>query len=485
MDRIRSFSWVAVPLLSALFAVFPLTDTDIWWHLACAREWYFTWSPVRLPAINVHEFFQQAVYAVYNVGGPAALVLVKAILWGIVFALFLFPFRREWRNFPVLVAGSAVLLFIFRFYLELRPVLFSLLFLGAYWNLLPKIFSDLLPVRRRIVMAFVVFALQWLWCRCQGLYILGPLLAVAVFFPQIVNAKVRTARWFLYPCAFVVLLFLIPFLHGDGLRLFLYPFGLLDRLLGLTPSAAAFASGIAENRSPFTLLLEGENVLVSALAVLVTLVSLVYSMVNLIKYRRDFVLNVSLSVTAVLALVAERNFVLLLPLFMVVLSRLFTCFSSLNKVYSQNINLFINGVSVVIIAFVLGFWTRSLMAYDSWIAYQRVPVGAAAWMKAHPHQGRLFNDDRAGGYLAFVNPADSVYADGRFILKTADFFERYLRYVGDPELFMADADSLGVDRAVFPLRFYARWGQVLDALAASPEWESGYVDEYYIVFCKK
>ena len=26
----------------------------------------------------------------------------------------------------------------------------------------------------------------------------------------------------------------------------------------------------------------------------------------------------------------------------------------------------------------------------------------AEWMKSHPHSGRLFNDDRAGGYLAFV-----------------------------------------------------------------------------------
>ena len=78
-------------------------------------------------------------------------------------------------------------------------------------------------------------------------------------------------------------------------------------------------------------------------------------------------------------------------------------------------------------------------------------------MASHPHSGKLFNDDRAGGYLAFVNPADSIYIDGRFILKTAEFFERYMRYASESQLFLADMDSLGVDRAVFPRRFYARW----------------------------
>ena len=75
--------------------------------------------------------------------------------------------------------------------------------------------------------------------------------------------------------------------------------------------------------------------------------------------------------------------------------------------------------------------------------------------------------------------------DGRFILKSADFFARYLRYAREPEVFLRDADSLGVDRAVFPLRFYARWGVLLGTLGQSPEWDACHVDDYYIVFCKK
>ena len=101
---------------------------------------------------------------------------------------------------------------------------------------------------------------------------------------------------------------------------------------------------------------------------------------------------------------------------------------------------------ILVIAFLLGFWTKSLASYDrSMIAFQRVPVAATAWMVGHPHPGRLFNDDRAGGYLAFMNPSDSTYIDGRFILKTADFFERYLE-LENSDGFSARSATAGLKR---------------------------------------
>ena len=115
------------------------------------------------------------------------------------------------------------------------------------------------------------------------------------------------------------------------------------------------------------------------------------------------------------------------------------------------------------------------------IAYQRVPVAAAEWMKSHPHSGRLFNDDRAGGYLAFVNPSDSTYIDGRFILKTAKFFENYLRYAEAPQVFLHDAGVQNIDRVVLPLRYYARWEKLLAALDSAENWHVAYRDSLFVV----
>ena len=478
-----------------LFAIFPLTDTDIWWHLACAREWVTTWTPVRTPVVNVHEYFQLVVGFIYGLGGAPLLVAFKAFLWGVVFALFLRPryAARNAERHPELVSGSAsafpaltiILLFIFRYQFEMRPVLFSLLFLGVYWNVLPWLAKEWRESRfsvKLMACAVLILAIQWLWCKCQGLYILGPVFATLVLCANLLESKKQRALRvkFAWPqVAFILLLWLMPFLHREGLALFLYPFGLLDRLLGLTPSAAVFASQIAENRSPITLLVAGENRIVSAAMIVLSFAGMGLAAWRLYKARRPDVLNVTLLVTAILALIAERNFVLFLPVLLAMSNEQL----KMKKFYQLSSSLVFRLSSLVCAAFILGLWARSLSAYDySMVAYQRVPVQAAEWMAKHPHSGKLFNDDRAGGYLALMNPADSIYIDGRFILKTADFFERYLDYAKDPALFMHDADSLGIDRALFPLQYYARWDELMLALNQDSRWHLVYRDEYFVVF---
>ena len=489
----------AVAFVAALFSIFPLTDTDIWWHLACAREWVQTWTPSRSPVVNVHEYFQRVVGFVYGIGGAPLLVAFKAVLWGIVFALFLLPHRErcaESQSKPAALVGAtlaALVLFVFRYHFEIRPVLFSLLFLGIYWNLLPEILNSSshssrtsrLEPRTYFLLLFVL-VIQWFWCKCQGLYILGPLFALAVLVSAWLGAwrlKIKLPKKVrLFHVGVVLALFAMPFLHSEGLNLFFYPFGLLDRLVGMNPSASVFASEIAENRSPFTLLLAGENALECVVMIALCVAGLVFAVWNMLKGRLGL-MPICLFATAVLALIAERNFVLYMP----VLLYGTVVFSTNHQPPTTNhqpptTNHFLLPTSYFLLFFLLGLWARSLLAYDiSMIASQRVPVDAAAWMAAHPHEGHLFNDDRAGGYLEFVNPSDPVYIDGRFILKTADFFERYLRYADDPALFMHDADSLHFGRAIFPLRYYARWGSLLSVLEAQEDWNVAYRDSLYIV----
>jgi hypothetical protein len=487
---------IAVALFTVLFSIFPLTDTDIWWHLACAREWVITWTPVRTPVVNVHEYFQLVVGFVYGLGGAPLLVAFKAVLWGVVFALFLCKkdFQKNviaspagepatsvawWRQSLVAI----LLIFVFRYHFEMRPVLFSLIFLGVYWNVFSWLFRPRRcgrgEILRKVAASALMLVIQWLWCQCQGLYILGPFFATLVLCVSLLESKKQgrfSAKYIVPQVVFVLLLWAMPFLHREGLALFLYPFGLLDRLLGLTPSAAVFASQISENRSPITLLMAGENILESVLMVLLCMAGI---FVSIKRISRSVVPNGALFVTAILALVAERNFVLFLPVLLATLPNFpfhtphFTSCRLLSTVY------------FLLTFFILGLWARSLSAYDvSMVAYQRVPVDAARWMLEHPHQGRLFNDDRAGGYLALMNPADSIYIDGRFILKTADFFERYLEFAQNPSLFMADADSLGIDRALFPLLYYARWDELMFALNQDSRWHQVYRDKYFAVFDK-
>ena len=175
-----------------------------------------TWTPVRSPVINGHVYFQAVVGAVYGVGGAVLLVAFKALLWSAVFALFLFPLRKRLVDLR-LVASLVAILFCLRYQFEMRPVVFSMLFLGLYWNLVPRILNN--AGSQRIACVLSVLLLQWLWCRFQGLYILGP-----VFVGVSLACRIRCARKvFLWQGAFVLALLAMPFLHRDGLLLFLYP----------------------------------------------------------------------------------------------------------------------------------------------------------------------------------------------------------------------------------------------------------------------
>lgn len=461
-----------------MFALFPLTDTDIWWHLACGREWVTTWTPVRAPVVNVHHYFQQVVYFIYGIGGAPALVAFKAVLWGMVFALFI-PRKDLTPGLLVQRAAVAVvLLFVFRFQLEIRPVVFTLCFLGIYWNVLPRLFWEELSKGRFLAGAVSILLVQWIWCKFQGLYILGPLLALSVC---LIGGKTRWRA----KVALVALLFAVPFLHREGVLLVAYPFELLNRLLGLSPSASIFASQIAENRSPITLLIEGENFWTSLLMVASVVLGLVIASRDAWRVwiskdwscRKILLRILTLWTTGALALVAERNFILFLPVFMCALMEMPLPKIAVPGLQSARL------LSLVLLMFVMGLWCRSLLAYDrSMVAYQRVPVFASQWLKAHPHEGRLFNDDRAGGYLALMSPRDSIYIDGRFMLKTADFFGQYLRFAEEPEEFFRYADSVGVDRAVFPLKYYARWNKLMEALDENSQWNRAYQDEFFGVY---
>ncbi|MBR6454109.1 MAG: hypothetical protein IKS97_06005 [Fibrobacter sp.] len=530
---------VFVSVAVALFAVFPLTDTDIWWHLACAREWVTTWTPVREPVVNVHEYFQQTVAFVYNLGGAPLLVAFKAILWGGVFALFLWPsVKAERACHPGLSSriysgtGSAIaciLLFVFRYQFEMRPVVFSLLFLGVYWNILPWLIigsgarasrlnchsGHCAGIGFNVLVAIAILILQWFWCKCQGLYILGLLYAFTVIAFEYElwegigwwREKFDYKKYCLH-LGFLTLLFVMTFLHYDGFYLFGYPMELFDRLVGFSPSAAVFSSEIAENRSPITLLIAGENVLQSALMIVLVLAGIVLAVFRWYSQkspysswrltwqraeRMEVIVNYRLQpfclvVTAALALIAERNFVLFLPVLFAVAFRHWIEWHFAPeddrprdaRLSSRDSHL-AHLLSLILIAFLLGVWVKSLLAYDSMVAYQRVPIAATEWMKSHPHPGRLFNDDRAGGYLAFMNPSDSTYIDGRFMLKTADFFENYLRYSKFPQTFLHDAASQNIDRVVLPLRYYARWDKLLSALDSAKNWHVAYRDSLFVV----
>lgn len=474
-------------LATILFAFFPLTDTDIWWHLASARDFIengptesdpFCWTPSRFPWINVHLYFQLAVHSVFSRFGSLGLVLFKSIAWGIVAFLWVLPVRRR----VSLLGFSAVvgLAFVFRYALECRPVFASMLFLGIFWNLLPEFerrFSA-----RYFLSAVSLLVAEWLWVRTQGLFTLG--FAMSFLWLTLSWKRLpKKQKW--GSVIFFFTLLTVPLWHSQGFFLWRYPFGLLDRLVGGSSSSQIFSREIAENRSPLTLLFHGENefaTLVLLFAVLVSAVFLLRHFRVKFSFRSAWLLAV-----CVLAVIAERNLALFLfPFVWLLWERILP---------SKPLSRFNRGGTLTgcfILAFTVGFFLRSVSAYIRdgslvFVSPERVPVGAALFIRNHPlPEGyRIFHDDRSGGFLEWNVRGLKTYADGRFILKDSAFFANYLGYAQNPGKFFSNADSLRIGRVLLPVRYFTPWKNLAFAVAENPEWQIVYSDSLYVVMDRR
>ena len=350
-----------------------------------------------------------------------------------------------------------------------------MLFLGIFWNLLPAIAKKFSA--GWFVSALALLVVEWIWVRSQGLFPLGfalSFLTVAFFWKRMPASE----KW--GSAAFLVLLFSVPLWHLRGNFLWIYPFGLLDRLLGGSSAARMFASEIAENRSPFSLVWNGENVFPMLVLIFLVAVSLarVFARGNFKSFR-----NVWIFVVAVLALSAERN----LPLFLFPFVWSLWNRSPFDGLLSRfRVKGKIPGI--LLLAFTLGFFARSVPAYIrngtfSAVSRERVPVGAVSFMKENPLPTgvRLFNDDRSGGYLEWNLRGVKTFVDGRFILKDSAFFASYLGYARNPGSFFSDAESLSIGRVLLPIRYFTMWEGLAREIAGHVDWKVVYADDFYVV----
>ena len=86
----RLLVFLAVAAAAFVVALGPISDGDIYWHLAAGREMVqrgtllhvdpFTVSAAGRPWLDVHWLFQLAAFAVYSVFGFAGLAVAKALL---------------------------------------------------------------------------------------------------------------------------------------------------------------------------------------------------------------------------------------------------------------------------------------------------------------------------------------------------------------------------------------------------------------------
>ncbi len=163
--------------LAFLLGIFPLNDTDFWWHLRTGdlirqdgkvprTDWY-TFGASDHAWIDLHWGFQVAISWLYQMGGVDATNVAKCVVTTCAVAFLLLARRKSWPIWVMALSWiPALLLLGGRMYV--RPETLTLLYLSID-------LAVLFRIETRPRLAWVLPIVQVFWVNTQGLFAFGPI----------------------------------------------------------------------------------------------------------------------------------------------------------------------------------------------------------------------------------------------------------------------------------------------------------------------
>lgn len=511
----KTFEFVFVAATCAIVAVavlYPIVNTDLWWHLAAGRrilqEKAFLrsdpWSSsTSKPWFDIHWGFQVLSFALYKLGGIRAIVIAKAAVTASGVLVSYFAVRR--RVDPVLACAFAALtataIWCARSLLMARPIFVSLFFISLFVFALERYRAG---KTKGLWLVAALPLVQMLWSNIQPVFVLGWVIALAyaggeaakVVFarPSWVDSgaaapSLRRTKVLALVFAGCVVASLVTPYGIEGLRV---PFSLFFRI---DPHGDdIFSVNVSENLSP--LLLEATGQASLPVTSFKWIAAIVWGSFLLPPRRID---PARLGVSAaffVTALSANRNILVFFWSAVPYAASNFAAFArhvsdgSARREYRLR-GLFgvLGAGALCVVGFlsVRGFLSEGSLGVR---APFRVPEDSTATLERltqrHDRPIHVFCSVRYGGYIVWrFDPKVRVAMDGRFILRSSKEFESYLEAVDHPEAFDALASKQGYDAVVLPVSHPQRYQRLVRHLARSPDWTLTETDGAAVVFVSR
>ncbi len=494
--RIRSLPLAAALALLGLWVFaalwYPLTDTDIWWHLAAA-DWMvahkavprvdpFAVSSLGKPWIDLHWGFQLLCRGLWSLGGAAALVAGKVLAVAAAVLLALRPHLRHdnaWFLLPLAAFGVHHV----RWFVDVRPLAVTLLGLSVLY------LATLAHLRGSFARPYLVLLpVQILLANMQGLYPLGAVLVTALWAgawrdrrrgaagavgTDGAEGTDRVTVPSLLPLGMTCLgLWLAGFCTPYGLRGFLLPLTLLARITPLPGNV--FSSEIAENQPLHALLRDPAEALPYALFLGAVLWTFLRARPVSTGHALLF------AGFGLLGALAQRNLPLALLAGLMAAGRNLETRAATGQEQAGRASPWLASLLLLAIAAAYGPGIRRAWLYElpgSLETPFRFPSGAADFLEAHPLPGPIFNELRFGGYLAYrLYPETLPFVDGRMILRDADFYREFLAVVDYPERFGGYARRHDFTHALLPIGEDGRFRPLASHLLGREGWRLLYCD---------
>jgi hypothetical protein len=481
---------------------YPVTNTDIWWHLAAGREIchnlaiprydIFSYTNHQAEWIDLHWLFQLCSYVIFTTTGIGGILGAKLFFIFITGVIIVYTIKNP--RIAVLAAFLWMIsMFAFKYLMLARPSLITLFMLAIYILLIEKY-----RFTKKSQWLLALIPLQIIWTNMQGLFILGHAILVMFIIDQFYcritnhydkNQQTKRLKTFFQKekklLGVAILHFGSSLVNPYGINGMLFPFKLFMRINPFYENI--FSERISENTPVFNLPAKEISYLYAFIAFV-----LILALSFFLKQGGIRVFHILLAFSfAFLALIAKRN----LALFSVIFSFLTAYnFARIKPYYRTIVNTkpikaFLGILLIVVLFFQSAILVKSAQAYpeDSLISPFRVPVYASKYMKANPKSGKIFTSMRYGGYLIFtLYPDKKVNIDGRMIIRDAEFYKHYLKLVTIPDKYFPEyAEKHQIQRVLLPLSMIELYNPLRKWLYNSDSWRIELIDGESVLFEKK
>jgi hypothetical protein len=478
-------------VLSAFFVYFPITDCDIFWHLAAGREMVahrhflyadpFSFTLASPRWVDLHWLFQLLAYGLYSLAGFKALIGVKLLLVAGTAALICLTHRSP--RYRVVAAFLTPLLFYAtRYLIDVRPVIITLLFTAAYVFLFERSRAS---GRKKLL--WWCIPLQILWTNSQGLYMVGLFIIGAYWAESVWDFFRHNGRKPVMETVFLICATASCLINPYGMSGLLLPFELLSRINPAVKNI--YSMNISEN-VPLLSLSGFESIYRSAV---ITTAAIAVALFILNRKRIRPAHIVLFAGFCYLAFSAVRN----VPLYAVIVVPLIGYYAADSAFWKWCASLpsgYRRGISLTASTLVLCMFIVPIIRHAAIVSIYpphralapfRFPEKCVSYLKSNPVPGAMFNDIRYGGYLIWrLYPKEKVFIDTRLIIRTPEFFAEYLAISDHPGLFAQVAEKFNVTHVVLPSAFFSRHQKLVRRLYESDRWRLECTDGESLLFVR-
>lgn len=447
------------------FVYYPISDFDIFWHLAAGKEIItkgsllftdpFSYTNPGQKWFDLHCFFQIMVYQIHNLFSLNTLLLFKAILIGTSISI-LYKSAAQGRSILLTSFSIMITVYAFRYLITMRPIIFTIFFISLYYYLLDNFFKH----RKKIYLFFLI-PVQIAWVNSQGLFLTGLFIYLAYFSGELTNNYLanRFPQSFRYNphlkknelitiSIFFLLLLFSSFINPYAQDAVTFAFRLLKNI---TPSPDnLYSTKVTENMSIFKMLDTDYTYYIYALAAMIAVLS-ISSIFSLHHIRFTYLF--SSIIFLALGYMAQRNLILfglaIIPHFCWNMQHLSFSFPK----HKKFLKIFITAALFILTINRILTHYQFLKNNPYTIAPFSFPEHSTEYLRKADIPGNIFNADRHGGYLIWhLYPEKKVFIDTRLTLRSSDFFAEYLTVLYHPEDFFSTlCKAHNITQVIVPL----------------------------------